>query len=274
MTRETAKGRPTDAELVAYLDGELEADQRAWVANWLAQDGELRNRLLLLESGARSFREAFEPLLAQAPRRRLADMLAALPTPRPTARVPSWIGGNWPRPGLLAAGIALFVAGIASDHVFPQLREALGITSESEDEDDWRQTVAEYVALYTPETFVGLPEEAALSERQIAMIGSKLGIPLSLARVSLPGATFKWAQLFEYDGKPLGQLAYLDAHNGALALCIYADSHSDTTSLTEERAGLNVVHWSSHGRAFMLVGHAAMPQLQDLANSLSQRLTL
>ena len=63
MTRETAKGRPMDDELAAYLDGELGADQRAWVANWLAQDGELRNRLLLLESGARSFREAFELLL-------------------------------------------------------------------------------------------------------------------------------------------------------------------------------------------------------------------
>jgi hypothetical protein len=37
---------------------------------------------------------------------------------------------------------------------------------------------------------------------------------------------------------------------------------------------LNIVHWASHGRAFMLVGRKAIPELRDLASLLSQRLTL
>ena len=263
--------RPTDADLVAYLDGELGADQRAWMADWLARDSELRNRLLLLQSGGRPFRQAFETLLEEAPRGRLAAMVAALPSPRSAVigrRRMSW---TWLRPGLLATGVALFVAGIGLDHMLPQLREALGVT-ESEDDDEWRQTVAEYVALYTSDTFAGIPQDAALSESQLAMLGSKLDVSLSLAQASLPGVTLKWVQLLEYDGKPLGQLAYLDGQGKPMALCIYADGRPDTVQTTEQRAGLNIVHWASHGHAFMVLGHAAMPQLQSLAVGFSHEL--
>ena len=83
----------------------------------------------------------------------------------------------------------------------------------------------------------------------------------------------KRIQILQYDGNPLGQIAYLDPREGVLALCIYADGHKDSGPTTEQRAGLNIVHWASHGRAFMLVGRKAMPELRELASLLSQRLT-
>jgi anti-sigma factor RsiW len=173
--------RPTDADLVAYLDGELRADQRGWMTAWLARDHELQNRLLLLQSGGRPFRQAFETPLEEAPRGRLAAMLAALPSQRPVEigrRQTSWA---WLRPGLLATGVVLFAAGASLDHMLPQLSNALGMMGESEDDDDWRQTAAEYVALYTSDTVMGVPQDAALTERQLAMLNNKLGISLSLA---------------------------------------------------------------------------------------------
>ena len=51
-------------------------------------------------------------------------------------------------------------------------------------------------------------------------------------------------------------------------LCIYADSHEDIAPTTEQRVGLNIVHWASR-RAFMLVGRKAMPELRDLASLFS-----
>lgn len=262
--------RPTDADLVAYLDCELEADQRAWMTDWLARDSELRNRLLLLQSGGRPFRQAFDKLLEEAPRGRLAAMLAALPSRWPMIGRRR-MSSAWLRPGLLAAGVALFVAGIGMDQMLPQLREALGI-AKTEDDDEWRQTVAEYVALYTSDTFAGIPQDEALSERQLARLGSKLGVALSLNQASLPGVALKWVQLLEYDGKPLGQLVYLDSQGKPMALCIYVDRRPDTAQATERRAGLNIVHWASHGRAFMLLGHAATPLLQSLAVGFSHGL--
>ncbi|MBV9568663.1 MAG: hypothetical protein JO172_11030 [Hyphomicrobiales bacterium] len=111
-------------------------------------------------------------------------------------------------------------------------------------------------------------------ERELGAVSAKLGVSLPPSAVSLPGIALKRAQILQYDEKPLAQVAYLDPHDGVMALCIYADSHKDIAPTAEQRAGLNIVHWASHGRAFMLVGRKAMPQLQDLASLLSKRLTL
>jgi anti-sigma factor RsiW len=282
MTRSSSDKRPTDAELVAYLDGELTADRRAAIASSIAEDRELQARLALLASGGRPFRQAFEPLLAEAPRAKLADMLAGLPeyrasavaeTGQPLLRHP-WRRIAWPRLFALAAGVVLFFAGATVDRFLPQLLEAVGINLEGESEEDWRQAVAEYISLYTPETVASTQDNTSLSERELTAVGTKLGIPLPLDRLSLPGLVLKRSQLLQYDEKPLGQVIYLDPQDGIVALCIYAESHPDTPQSSEQRAGMNVVHWSSRDRAFMLVGRMAISQLQRLANLLSQQLVL
>jgi anti-sigma factor RsiW len=281
MMEAPPSGRPTDADLIAFLDGELAAERRDWMSSWLARDNELRARSTLLASGERPFRDAFEPLLAEAPRARLQNMLAGLPGYRPWAvvetrvaeRRPLWARA-WPRLALIAAGISLFLAGAVTHRMLPTLREAVGIEIADESEDDWRQAAAEYLSLYTPETLASIPDDAVPREHELAVVGTRLGITLPLAEVSLPGLALKRAQLLQYDGKPIGQIAYLDPRDGAVALCIYANDHPDTAQTTEQRAGMNIVHWSSRGRAFMLVGHTAMPQLQNFALLLSQRLTL
>jgi len=279
MMEAPPSGRPTDADLCAYLDGELAAEHREWMTSWLARDSELQSRLTLLASAERRFREAFEPLLAESPRAKLQRMLAGLPGYRPVVETrvgegrPFWARA-WPRLGLVAAGISLFLAGAVTHRMLPTLRAAVGIEVADESDDDWRQAAAEYLSLYTTETLASIPEDAAPKERELAVVGTRLGITLPLADVSLPGLALKRAQLLQYDGKPLGQIAYLDPRDGALALCIYANDLPDIAQETEQRAGMNIVHWSSRGRAFMLVGHTAMPQLQKFALLLSQRLTL
>jgi anti-sigma factor RsiW len=45
--------RPTDAELVLFVDGELDAERGAEVASWLAGDEELRGIVRLLRLGGR-----------------------------------------------------------------------------------------------------------------------------------------------------------------------------------------------------------------------------
>jgi len=279
MTERAPFGRLVDADLVAYIDGQLVGERRDWVASQLAGDGELQARLTLLASGGRPFREAFEPLIAEAPRAGLAEMLARLPQRREEAiEPPPRLWAHAPRIrhrlALLAAGIALFVAGAVAGQLLPSLREAAGIEVAGEGEDEWRQAVAEYVSLYTPETLAGIPDEAGARAGELGAIGKKLGFALPLDKVALPELDLKRAELLQYDGKPLAQIAYLDRQNQVLALCIYADGDADAAAASEERAGLNIVHWSSRGRAFMLAGHMALPQLREFASRLSRQLTL
>ncbi|MBV8961626.1 MAG: anti-sigma factor [Hyphomicrobiales bacterium] len=277
---EIPTGRPADSDLVAFLDGELSPAQAQWVEIWLTRDVELRQRLDLLGRGsAAPIQDAFAALLAAAPEAKLKQMLLALPgyrVERTVARTRrSWLWmRSRPRLALLAAGIALFIAGILVDRFLVDWGGITGIEIARDSEDEWRQAVAQYMSLYTSDTLSGIADEVPPKDRELAAVGAKLGVHLLPSSVSLPGIALKRAQVLQYDGKPLGQIAYLDPRDGVVALCIYTDSHQEIAPSPEQRAGLNIVHWASHGRAFMLVGRKAMPELRELASLLSQRLTL
>src|SRR5271167_3066850 len=129
-----------DARLVAYIDGELDKDERAAIEERLTTDADLRARLMRLREGDRPFVAAFAALLERAPVERLQASLAehvAREERRRTSIRDSWTL----RTGLLAvaAGVILFCAGIA---IGGHGRSWLAGTT-ADDDEDWRQSVAE-----------------------------------------------------------------------------------------------------------------------------------
>lgn len=268
MTEPPKSERPSDPMLVAYLDGALVPDEHVRIAQLVAEDEELQRRLLFLSRGNRPFKEAFEPLLSQAPMDRLEASLASIDVQPRSGAFSGWKGA-----AALAAAILIFFAGLAAGRLiaFPgDVREAAQAEHSGEDED-WRQAVAEYLSLYTAETLASIPDDMDLRERELAIVGSKMRLPLTVQKVAIPNATLKRSQVFQYDGKSLGQIAYLDHENGPMALCMVM-SASDAAYRVEEREGFNVVYWSRAGHAFMLIGKAPVPRLREFAEDLSGRL--
>lgn len=276
MTDAFDHGHPADEELVAYLDGELSPDERIRLAQRIAGDHDLQRRLILLSAGNRPFRKAFEPLLDQAPQARLQAMLDHLGLPRPPVAEFRRSDGAGSTILRAVAAALLFVVGIGVGWQMPALiqdmRDRTPIEDASDD-DDWRQIVAEYLSLYTSETLASIPDDAAARAQEIATVGARMGMALSAQKVALPDLLLKRAQLFEYDRKPLGQIAYLDPASGPIALCVIADDRADAGQRTEQRFGLNIVYWSRGGHSFMLIGRAPISHLQKLADELSGRLS-
>jgi anti-sigma factor RsiW len=257
----------TDARLVAYLDGELDAMERRRLEEEVQADPALAERLAFLRRSQLPFAEAFAPLLDEAPKARLEAMLNGVsetdapPRQRAAALQPS-------RRGLVAAGVALFAAGVLGDRALDLLR---GAPEEADRSDNWREAVAQYLTLYTPETLAAVTDDPAARQRELSLVGEKLGLPLSLAAVRIPGVALKNARLLRYDGRQLGQLTYLDADSGPLALCII-DGKGAEPMRTEHRRGLNVAFWSGEGHRFMLIGHAAMPTVSAWADAVAGQL--
>jgi anti-sigma factor RsiW len=258
MTQSNAHPPPSDEVLVAYLDDELGHDQRQLIDHLLRTESQVAARLEQLKRGDLPFREAFDSVLDQAPTDRLKAMLDALPTDAvpPTVNEPH--RATISRRGFLAAAASFVVAGIAADRLFIRWNKV-------EADDGWRASVAEYMALYTPQTLDNLTADPDAHVAQLRSVGELLGLPLTRDAVALPGAEFRRAQILDYDGVLIGQLTYLDARHGPLALCITAAKSGRATLTNEKRMGLNVVYWSSPTHAFMLIGKIPFEDLQIMA---------
>lgn len=240
----------TDELLVAYLDNELSATQRQQLEERLSHDAYLAERLLLLERSSLPFKSAFEPLLEAAPQSRLQAYL----TPATTAVS---------RRHLIAAAVSFLALGVIGDRALLLL---------SQPEENWRELVAQYMALYTPQTLAETPTRQAL-EAQLKTTGTQLGLALNPESLALQNATLKNARVLSYDEQSIAQITWLDTVHGPLALCITGYSGKPITAKNEQRLGMNIVYWASTNHQFMVIGHGPMAQMNQIAQQLQSSLT-
>lgn len=259
MTTASEQPASVDEELTAYLDGELAAAPAAALAARLEADAALRDRLEQLRRG-RPAAEAFDLVLAMAPEDRLAALLASAEAAHRTPR--SSFGGL----RAMAAGIML-VAAVGIGYGVARL------TAPAEEIYTWRDVVADYVSLYTPETFALAPSDPAAYAPRLAQVGEGLGLDLTPAAVALPDLSLRGAALFHYDGKPLGQVMYVSTEHGPIAFCIIRNGRPDAPAALEEKHGLNVVFWNSDGLGYLVIGAVPQATLEAMAETLSSRLS-
>ncbi|MBY5684889.1 anti-sigma factor [Rhizobium leguminosarum] len=257
---------PSDEDLTAFIDGELTAEEAARIEAIVNEDESVAERLEFLARANLPFEQAFAPLLSEAPREKLQAMLAAIPVQQSAKSGPAPIFAS--RRRFLGALAASLVAGIAID------RAVIGIGarfSAKDENSEWRAVVADYISLYTAETFAGPAPGREDQAAQLAGLDEKLGLSLSPEAVSLPGIDFKRALLLQYDGKALAQIAYLDPETGPMALCIVKSDAGPKAPDLEIRKGMNVVYWSNATHAFMLIGRIPVDRMKELGEDVSKR---
>jgi hypothetical protein len=247
---------PSDEQLVAYLDGELDGEYRDQLDSAIAEDSLLSLRVQWLSRSNLPYKNAYDELAQQAPLERLQARLDAIPAPqRPGFNRRWFIGG---------AAAALLAGGVLADRLFLGWHAAQS--------NNWRALVGDYMALYVPQTLDHLPTDEASQRAQLRTIDARLGLNLSPATLKLPGAEFKRAQMLEYDGVPIAQIVYLDAKHGPLALCVTRSNSGSQPLAHERRREMNVVYWTEREHAWMLIGHNAPVALEDKAKLLKSRL--
>jgi anti-sigma factor RsiW len=258
-----------DARLVAFIDGGLDESARKAIEARLAAEVDLRERLARLREGGRPFASAFQALLEEAPVERLQTSLAAL-EPQGRGAAPARSAFVFRAGRLAAAAIILVGAGaIVGRYGLAWLSPGMEITATTSDQhEDWRQAVAEYMNLYTADTFATRP---AAQPAELGALGEKIDLALTPERIALEGLQFKGAQIFNYEGAPLGQLAYIDPATGPVLFCIIRDAEPDAAMKAEKRERFAVASWARAGRGYMLIGQLPVHQIAELADSLERR---
>lgn len=248
---------PSDEQLVAYLDGELDGDDRQQLDNAIAEDSLLSLRVQWLSRSNLPYKNAYDELAQQAPLDRLQARLDAIPSPEKPGLSRRWFIGG--------AAAALLAGGVLADRLFLGWHAAQS--------NNWRALVADYMALYVPQTLDHLPTDEAAQRAQLRTIDARLGLNLAPATLKLPDAEFKRAQMLEYDGVPIAQIVYLDAKHGPLALCVTRSNSGSQPLAHERRREMNVVYWTERQHSWMLIGHDAPVALEDKAKLLKSRLS-
>jgi anti-sigma factor RsiW len=82
---------------------------------------------------------------------------------------------------------------------------------------------------------------------------------------------FRGAQIFDFRGDPLAQLAYVDPATGPVLFCIIRDSEPDAAIKVEKRDGFTSASWAREGHGYMLIGRLPIDQTARLAESLGSR---
>ena len=257
MTREILSSPFSDEVLVAYLDNQLSAQQRAQFEQQLAHDDVLAERLAQMARSNLPFHDAFGAMLQDAPVGRLQAVLDAIPD------VPVAAARGVSRRALLAASVSFLAVGLLAGRYSTMLHAEI----------TWRDRVADYMSLYTAQTLADINDSPEQQQLQLWRVQKSLGIVLTPAALSVQGAALKNARMLHYDEYDIAQITYLDARFGPMALCITrSEQRDDTAQESEIRQKMNVVYWRQSGYNFMLIGHSPAAILAEHAATLQAKL--
>ncbi|WP_042701222.1 anti-sigma factor [Azospirillum sp. B506] len=267
---------PSDEELTAFIDGELEEEHRTRLLDLMERDPAVAARVEHLSRASLPFGEAFQPLLDAAPTADLQRMLDGMSVPPVAANAVVPLA----RRRLFGAIAASVAAGVLGDRMLVRLLGA-GDSDDLADDDGgpdrerhWHGVVAQYMGLYTRETVGGSTPGRDVQAAQLAALNRPLNLALTPEAVEVAGAEFRRAQILSYDDMPLAQITYLDPRSGPLALCILRRPGTVRGVEQDRRGGLSIAYWTGPDHAALLIGRLPPQELTAKAEAVRGRLAI
>jgi anti-sigma factor RsiW len=241
----------TDEELTAYLDGEHAFAPVAEIDAALKKDADLRQRLDQMMLDRDALKGAFDALLKQAP--------PAPPAAMPAANNNSKTVAPWYRQA--AAAVVLLALGAGLGNWMSMSQRQL---------DGWQDYAAAYHMLYGKDTLANVAPTADDAGVQLQRVSDVLGKPVALDKLAAADAiSFKRAQVLEYYGQPLVQIAFTTEKGDPVAFCIMRSTESKSVVVGENQ-GLASAEWSQDGYDYLLIGGKDQKLIQDMAAKLSK----
>jgi anti-sigma factor RsiW len=261
--------RPTDEQLSAWLDGELDDAARADVEAWLRDHPDDAARIRAWAADRDALRARFGPVgdepVPEALRR------AALQGGRRPAAF-AWRHAR--AAGLLVGGIAL---GAALAWQLKPGDAAQPLADAAAAAPRWTQRAAVAHAVYVTEvrhpvevdTRVGAPDEQRAQQEHLARwLGKRLGMPVRLFDLREHGFELVGGRLLPDLAGPSAQLMYQNASGQRVTVYLRRPEPGTHTAFRFQRAGeLDMFYWAEEGFGCALVGNLPRDRLLALAEA-------
>jgi anti-sigma factor RsiW len=279
----------SDEALVAYLDGELDADERSHVEAWIEADPAVQGRLLALAESAGALRSAFaefvtepvpERLIAAARGETAAATEAEIVVLRPRRPIlPASPSRRWYIQLATAAGLFGLAVGVGTGYIGGNALVPAKLPTDRQIQtasvNNWLDNAAgDYKLMVSAGgTLVDVPASGDNGD-VLQKISQSLPQQVRLPDLKPWGLSFQGARLVVVDGKPAAQLVYTTDNKaiGPLALIIGSTKQPDIAPTFEKRQDLNLLYWRHQGRASVLVGQSEIGYLWGIANDVAWQL--
>ena len=284
--------KPDEIQLLAYVNGELPAHERAEIEQALRSSPDVAEQVALLRASQLPYREAFArqklPPVPAGLAQKIDDMARAAGqkdnSPQPGANdpvvppVPGSAAAAPVRSRLRFAPAWLAVAFVAGAFVCGAVLRlgpgaAAGFQSASVGSAgsarSWVAAAAGYQQLYSRDTLEYVDGNADLSKKTLDEIRGEDGLAVNIPDLRAAGLTFKRVQRLRFGDRALVQIVYLPQQGAPVALCVMKETKPDQAVAEQRIDSMNVVTWRQAELGYALIGKPGQVDLATLAKRIS-----
>jgi anti-sigma factor RsiW len=291
-------------ELTSYVSGQAAPKLEAEIEKAAELDPGLADRILTLDPWTRTVREAVGAIpitqgaerAAQAFARAVERTSEGVKTSADTSRPVSW---SSLASAFLAGAIASWALMQFGTSETPDLpdppspiqqqpapptkppgrTENVPVAANSaKPEPTWRDAVAGYVRLMTPETFTSAPQSQEQAIAALASAQKSVGVDVATLVTRVPDLTFQRAEVLTLNGRPLVQLAFLDKQQNVVAICVLSRKAKPETlppdtlsSLKPETvSGHSIVSWDYNTHGFLVISKDKPESVLEIAKQVAR----
>lgn len=249
-----AKGNVGEADLHAYVDGELDDGRRAEVEAWLATNPQDADRVASWTMQNERLRDAFSADFVS----REGDRSILQPKPaRPWSRLV--------RPSLAAAAaLLIYAAGVATGRLtLPLLPAPVPIAATSGLATEARSAFLIYTSEVRHPVEVGADQQAHLA----AWLGKRLDYRLRLPDLTALGYNLVGGRLVPVDGRAGALLMYQNERGERLTVLIGRNEDNRETSFRLDAEGpLRTFYWIDGPIGYAVTGELSEQELRRVAD--------
>lgn len=229
----------TEADLHAYVDGQLAVDQRTQIEAHLATHPQDAERVQSYRAQRRALRELFDPVLDEPLPENLRQLAARPWTGKGLLSrrfLPGWSIQR------VAASVALTVVSAAAGwtahgqyHHSEQLAQAIPLA---------RQAAIAHV-VYSPDVRRPVEISAEHEDQLVTWLSKRLGTPVHAPKLGAQGFELVGGRLLPGNSGPVAQFMYQDASGQRLTLYVsneISENH-DTAFRFAQEGPVNVFYW-------------------------------
>ena len=247
----------TEAELQAYVDGQLPAARAAEVAQHLTQHEEDAQRVAAYRRQNEALRTAYDPLLA-----------AAVPTRLQPGRPRRWLPLLLPLQHYAIAAALMAVSGIAGWHMHAY------VASERTQTVYLARVAAVAHAVYSPEVRHPVEVGADQEEHLVRWLSKRLGTGLKSPHLAAQGYTLVGGRLLPGERGPAAQFMYQDMKGQRLTLYVRVskEAREQTAFRFAQENKVSVFYWLDGRLGYALSGETDRTELLRVADAVYRQL--